>query len=763
MTIRNTTLTLWLATVMLLLWGADSHAGFIAAPYTKYVGGQNMRASCNAMFSMDTSPTSRDDRYDCQKQTGTDSDGNPIMENVTKGCGDIHYARCSSNKCDEDWKANGCYNTQQLHEVTWYKACPKGRSFQDPASAHVSVFAYYEGHGETYEPGKYNYDTKNATKPAMLVCSQVGRVPDDDGGLQVELTSDLAFSPGGERDYYPLMGCSDLPDGRWHPGYGVRDVGSMQPDFPNPKVPNSSGPTPVPESCRGGVNFSAPGITKFVCYPEGCNMQTLEGCDMPQGYYHFYAIVHSLHPEINDVGPGPTVCEYPAFETTDNRYCGGNCKNGDGTCKHDTNGDGFGQEGYYTGINKDQTPVPGQQFYFSAFSVGGMKQPTYVIKSDGTTEYNEAAVKVNSFNPSNGPAARIPSEVPAGMGVWTVEGAGNHVVDLGLTPLQVRSMECTKQADGYLPIQNISLGQTKRMSMKQFVGDKEPILPLTEKLTEMGSCDLVEEISEELPSYNILPQGQTNFGMAHSVSTAVNQLLQNRKTNDVPILTVALSEPVRDCIESSGKATTPPEKPNETPTQWETDPKHSYFRGSETKWGSHDNASGTLDTASNRDQRLKTVKCLTDKYTDAYPKALKDAAKRVKAAGGYVVAIATSCGSDKFLETLSQMSTGHINLKNFAPEGLVLDSDCSASTMADIESGKKQLAHSIYIMDVDKQDTLFFQPAMAALPSNPLYGTLGDVFAEVTWVVVRDRIGQEVCSNQAEGNCADVKAEPPTP
>lgn len=757
MMIRTTQIIL--ATMVMLLFAATSgYAGFIAAPYTRYATGQNFRGICNSL--QDGCGDLRSDPRGCSFQEDYlcpgDGNGDGVTDpGETTTCQRTKHANCAGNYCADDWRRYGCYSTQQLHEVTWYKACPKGRSFQTPASFHVNVFAVFEGHGNTYDPAKHKYDSADQNVGLVLECRSVSRLPEDDGGLAVELGADLAYSPGGERRFYPLMGCSDFPDGRWHPGYGVRDVSTMQPNFPDPKVPNSSGPVPVPDSCRGNVNFSAPGITKYVCYPEGCNMKTLEGCDIPQGYYHFYGIVHSLHPEINDVGPGPEVCTYPAFESTDERYCGANCINGDGTCRHDRNADGFGQEGYYTGISKDQTPVPGQQFYFSAFSVSGMKQPTYKIKPDGSTEYSEAATLLNSFTSGGGPQPVIPSEVPKGMGVLTVQGAGNHLVDLGVTPLQVRSLECPKQADGYLPIQNISLGQGRRISMNDFVGDNEQVLPLTENLSVMGSCDLVEDVSKELPSYNILPQGQTNFGMAHSISTAVNQLLSNRKSNDIPVLTVALSEPVRDCIMTSGHEAFPPEEPNQSPNQWETDLKHSYFRGSETKWGSHDNKLGELDNAAGRDARLKVIKCLSDKYTSAYPDALKDAAKRVKDAGGYVVAIATSCGSDTFLETLSTMSTGNLSLKNFAPEGVVLDADCSATTVADLKSGKASLAHSVFIMDVDKDDSLFFRPAMAAIPSNPLFGTLGDVFAEVTWVIVRDRIGQEVCSNQAEGDCDD--------
>src|SRR6185369_17405526 len=63
------------------------------------------------------------------------------------------------NLCDSpyNWYDNAqCYTAQKLNQVTWYKACPKGRVLRPSSDNYLLLTAKYIGPGRNYDPS-YKY------------------------------------------------------------------------------------------------------------------------------------------------------------------------------------------------------------------------------------------------------------------------------------------------------------------------------------------------------------------------------------------------------------------------------------------------------------------------------------------------------------------------------------------------------------------------------------------------------------------------------
>lgn len=708
----------------------------------------NIGGSCVAMWN-ETNGEFCEQNVVCDSgMADTDGDGFGDTYWETRGDNPRQY----SNLCtDEPWYNNvQCYNTHKLNTVTWYRSCPREKMMRLPAHYYVQLRAKYIGPGRNYDPNYGNYDNSAMnTDDIWLYCTYKQNVSPSDpnlpADLQAEYSADFTGPNPSNLSKFALMGCSlENVNGQWNPTLGQA---VNRPDLVG-KFPAT------PADCIGTPPNVGPVMMKFECRPANCNPETLEGCDMPQGLYEFYVGQRGLKPAISAVGPGPNGCPHPAFEDSDFRYCGnkpGGCTiPGSNECR-------YAQNSYWTGVTKDGTPIPEQRLFISSVAVT-IGQPKEWVDGSGNKRFEETTVMVADFsNPAQpgvvvgaSPEVYFPDETPASRGVLVLKPGDVAFFNAGVTPAQVRSMECPKRRDAYVPIQNIALGQTEWLPMEEFY-DQDTLQSISEKPGhpiggDGDSCDLVERVVDDLPNYNILSTGQDGFGLTHSVSTAVNQLLENLGDNTIPILTVALTEPVRDCILQPGAAAN-----GSVYTHQVGNTQHA------TKWGSNGNfPNGGNPGDNNNDGRLRAVRCLADKFTDAYPQALKDAAMRVKDAGGFVITIALSCVSDKFRDTLVDMSTGDVNLLNFSPEGVILDDACQAAA-ADGKIDPAELAASMYFVDVDENDNLFFKPAFAQATVDPLFGTINDVYAELAWVIVRDSVGREICANQPEGYCDDAR------
>lgn len=745
---------------------------FHASPYTTY-DDLNVGGTCAARWSKYGSDCP--DFEHCIRREF----GRCVEKEICAG------ARVRANLCTSfPWYTQAqCYTEMKIHNVEWLKACPKGKIKQYPASRYLMAKAKYVGPGRDYDEARDNIKKASGsvdTSSIWLDCKPVDVIDKNDASVPELMRNEWGLDFGAPNPAnlkkFALMGCSNRQSGgKWNPALGESVYLPVTRTFPE-----------IPDSCLGDVKSYGPEVVKMECKPQECNMATLEGCDFPQGIYEFYLSGFGLRPEIDKVGPGPTGCPHPSFVGSDKRWCG----NKPGGCTKDPGEEcRYEQYSYYKGVTKDQTPVPEQRMFISSVAVAP-GQPQESVDAFGNKVSVEKMFFLSDFSVPNASNPEIvkagvapgatretvyfPDEVPARNGVLVLHGNDYQKqiwYMVGRTPIQVRSMACPKRQDAYMPLQNITLGQTKWNDLKPFYEQDKTTdgvgLPPHPAAGEGDSCNMVAELAKELPKHNILSEGQDGFGLAHSVSTAVNQLLKDRKKTTVPILTVALTEPMRDCVENSGR--NPPPYPTNVTTETikayadafkaeadsfkASNPTASFYKNSETKWGSSANKIGAFDKFG----KIEDIRCANNKFTDAYSQALKDAAKRLKDAGGYVVAVALSCKTEKFKQTLIDISTGHMDLMNMAPEGVFLDSTCDSIMGADGKPDPNRLAASMYTIDTDEDDNMFFRPAFAVGTVQPLFGTINDVYAELAWVVIRNQIGQEVCANQADGYCDDVR------
>ncbi len=391
----------------------------------------------------------------------------------------------------------------------------------------------------------------------------------------------------------------------------------------------------------------------------------------------------------------------------------------------------------YFNIDTDNPPSNTQiplMFYDPANSGDGGQERTYMyvewepypdVPNGCQVVHSESNYRVVQCTVFEGDEDRLLALYPGLINTPVMIAAGDSSTNMGV--VNVRSLSCPKKWDVHSPPRNVSLG-------------------------ESGSCEKVQDLGRQIPHLNIFERGQDPFGIAHSITTAVNQLEAKQTDRSLPVLFVAITEPVRKCLaqhttDPSGGSIYPDAKPNESKLL-------------ATKWGSNMNDQGE---DAEGDGHLDVIRCqYSPDQTDFadYFKALEDAAKRVKAMGGYVVVLAMSCQSEAFLSTIAEMSTAHLNLQAFAPEGVVIGDCGDLGKMDDDEAAKVKIADgSLYLMDADDQG-LFFRKAFATshhLTNGTIFFSdfMAEVAAELAWVVARNNIGREICANSLEGSSGD--------